>query len=181
MIMRAKRKRNNAPTALPRRKATKKRYIIAALALISLAAVFGVCLMSYPSDPVVATDAGIPADSSKSDSSGAATSPKADEGRLQRLIGRWVRPDGGYIIEIKGIEGNGRLNAAYYNPNPINVARAEASVEGSDVRVFIELRDVNYPGCTYNLEHNSQTDQLFGQYYQAAVQETFEVVFSRLK
>ena len=46
---------------------------------------------------------------------------------------------------------------------------------------MIELRDVNYPGCTYTLEHNMQTDQLFGQYYQAAVQETYEVVFSRLK
>jgi hypothetical protein len=31
------------------------------------------------------------------------------------------------------------------------------------------------------LEHNAQSDQLFGQYYQAAQQQTYEVVFSRVK
>jgi hypothetical protein len=40
---------------------------------------------------------------------------------------------------------------------------------------------VNYPGSTYTLEHNPQSDQLFGQYFQAAMQQTFEVVFARVK
>ena len=39
----------------------------------------------------------------------------------------------------------------------------------------------NPPGSTYNLELNPQTDQLFGQYFQATERETYEVVFSRLK
>jgi hypothetical protein len=47
--------------------------------------------------------------------------------------------------------------------------------------LVIELRDVNYPGCIYTLEHNPQSDQLFGQYFQAALQQTYEVVFSRVK
>jgi hypothetical protein len=43
------------------------------------------------------------------------------------------------------------------------------------------LRDVNYLGSTYTLEYNPESDQLFGQYFQAALQQTFEVVFSRQK
>jgi hypothetical protein len=53
--------------------------------------------------------------------------------------------------------------------------------ENGTSKVIIELQDVNYPGCTYSLEHNPQSDQLFGQYYQAAMQQTFEVVFTRVK
>jgi hypothetical protein len=45
----------------------------------------------------------------------------------------------------------------------------------------VELRDANYPGCTYNLKYDPQTDQLFGQYFQAALQETFDVTFARVK
>jgi hypothetical protein len=34
----------------------------------------------------------------------------------QRLIGQWVRPDGGYVLELKEIGDDGSLKAAYYNP-----------------------------------------------------------------
>ena len=74
-----------------------------------------------------------------------------------------------------------RWTPRYYNPNPINVSRAAAWREKGTTKVVVELRDTGYPGCTYTLEHNPQTDQLFGQYYQAAQQQTYEVVFSRLK
>ncbi len=171
--------KNNAPTALPRMKATKKKRIIGTLALMSLAALFGLGLLINPSDPVAIANAGEPADSPKPDLSGAAASSKADEGHLQKLMGRWVRPDGGYIIEIKGVEDNGRLKAAYYNPNPINVAWAEVSVEGPVVKVFIELRDVNYPGATYKLTYQVAEDQLTGEYYQPKLGETFNVRFIR--
>jgi uncharacterized protein (DUF2147 family) len=106
----------------------------------------------------------------------AAVSPE-----LAKLVGKWERPDGGYVVEIKGVDPSGKLDVAYYNPNPINVSRAVAWRDKGASKLVIELRDVNYPGCIYTLEHNSQTDQLFGQYYQAAVQETYEVVFTRLK
>ena len=98
-----------------------------------------------------------------------------------KLIGKWERPDGGYVLEVKGVDSSGKADVAYYNPNPINVSRAAAWREKGATKLVIELRDVGYPGCTYTLEHNPQSDQLFGQYFQAAQQATYEVVFARLK
>ena len=96
-------------------------------------------------------------------------------------MGKWQRPDGGYVLEIKSVDGSGKLEVAYFNPDPINVSRAAAWRDKGTSKLVIELRDVNYPGCIYTLEHNPQSDQLFGQYFQAALQETFEVVFSRMR
>jgi uncharacterized protein (DUF2147 family) len=100
---------------------------------------------------------------------------------LAKLVGQWQRPDGGYIVEIKSVDPSGKLEAGYFNPNPINVSRAAAWRDQGTTKLVIELRDVNYPGSTYTLEHNPQSDQLFGQYFQAAMQQTFEVVFARVK
>ncbi len=100
---------------------------------------------------------------------------------FQRLMGQWQRPDGGYVIDIMKIEANGKMQAGYYNPRPIHVARAEAADEGAAIAVFIELNDVNYPGSTYTLRYDPANDQLHGVYYQAALQESFEVVFVRMK
>lgn len=99
----------------------------------------------------------------------------------QKLKGKWLRPDGGYIIEIKKLDDNGKMDAAYYNPKPIHVARAEATRNGADIKVFIELRDVNYPGSTYTLTYEPGSDQLKGIYFQAVQQQSYEVVFIRLK
>lgn len=98
---------------------------------------------------------------------------------FQKLKGKWLRPDGGYIIEIKSVDGDGKLEAAYLNPKPIHVAKAEASLDGATVKVFIELRDVNYPGSTYKLIYVPENDQFSGIYYQALQQQSFEVVFVR--
>jgi uncharacterized protein (DUF2147 family) len=111
----------------------------------------------------------------------AATPAAAVSPELAKLVGKWERPDGGYVVEIKGVDASGKLDVAYFNPNPINVSRAAAWRDKGTTKAVIELRDVNYPGCTYTLEHNPQTDQLFGQYFQAALQQTYEVVFSRVK
>jgi hypothetical protein len=100
---------------------------------------------------------------------------------LVKLMGKWQRPDGGYVVEVKSVDSGGKLDVAYFNPSPIKVSRAAAWRDKGTTKVVIELRDVNYPGCIYNLEHNPQSDQLSGQYYQAAIQETYEVVFTRLK
>ncbi|OGR31583.1 MAG: hypothetical protein A2139_13870 [Desulfobacca sp. RBG_16_60_12] len=70
---------------------------------------------------------------------------------------------------------------AYFNPRPINVSRAEAAQEGTTTKVFIELRDTNYPGSTYTLAYDPQSDQLKGVYFQAALQQSFDVVFVRMK
>ena len=99
----------------------------------------------------------------------------------KRLIGHWERPDGGYILEINEIVKDGVLKAAYYNPRPINVARAEFSRKDNALMVFIELRDVNYPGSKYNLKYDPKTDKLIGTYFQAVQGETYDVEFSRSK
>ncbi len=107
-----------------------------------------------------------------------AAASKAD---FQKLKGKWQRPDGGYVVEVKSVDDNGRMDASYHNPQPINVSKAEASQDGATIKVFIELRDVNYPGSTYDLTYDPQTDQLKGIYFQAALQQRYEVVFVRMK
>jgi uncharacterized protein (DUF2147 family) len=100
---------------------------------------------------------------------------------FQVLKGRWQRPDGGYVIEIKNIDRIGKMEAAYFNPMPIHVAKANAARDGNTTKIFIELRDVNYPGSTYNLTYDPKSDQLKGTYFQAVLKQTFEVEFARLK
>ena len=112
----------------------------------------------------------------------AADAPKpAAQVESKRLIGHWERPDGGYILEINEILKDGKLKAAYYNPRPINVARAEFSTKEGTLSVFIELRDVNYPGSKYNLKYDTKSDKLIGTYFQAVQRETYNVEFSRSK
>jgi hypothetical protein len=112
----------------------------------------------------------------------AADTPKpASQVDSKRLIGHWERPDGGYILEINEIVKDGILRAAYYNPRPINVARAEFSRKDNALMVYIELRDVNYPGSKYNLKYDPGTDRLVGTYFQAVQGETYAVEFSRSK
>jgi hypothetical protein len=72
------------------------------------------------------------------------------------------------------------MSAAYFNPQPINVAKAEASEGGGAVHIFIELRDVNYPGSTYTLTYDAANDYLKGIYFQAGIGQAFEVYFVRL-
>jgi hypothetical protein len=47
--------------------------------------------------------------------------------------------------------------------------------------VFIELQDQGYPGSTYTLNYNPAEDSLVGFYYQAVMQQNFDVVFARVK
>jgi hypothetical protein len=102
-------------------------------------------------------------------------------GGFDKLNGRWLRPDGGYVLEIRSVDASGKIDAAYLNPRPINIAKAEATRDGSSVRVFIELRAPNYPGSTYTLTYDEQQDQLKGTYFQAAQQQNFDVAFVRMK
>jgi hypothetical protein len=111
----------------------------------------------------------------------APSAAKVEEVNVERLVGRWLRPDGGYILEIRRGHASGHLDAAYFNPRPIHVARAEWRREGGRLHVFIELRDVNYPGSTYTLDFSSERDRLVGAYFQAAQQQTFDVEFVRQK
>ena len=96
------------------------------------------------------------------------------------LVGRWVRTDSPYVIEIRGVGRDGSMEAAYFNPRPINVSRATARRESGELQVFVELRDVNYPGATYNLAYNRSQDVLQGIYFQPALGQGFDVSFARV-
>lgn len=95
------------------------------------------------------------------------------------LKGAWVRPDGGYVIQIKGVGTDGALDAMYFNPAPLPFARAQASVDGALLRVSLELRAGGYGGSTYELAYDPATDRLKGVYYQAVAKQRFEVAFAR--
>ncbi|MGA6924475.1 MAG: hypothetical protein WBY88_02270 [Desulfosarcina sp.] len=97
------------------------------------------------------------------------------------LIGRWQRTDGGYVIEIKRIAADGAMQADYYNPNPIHVARAAASLFKEHLKVEVELQDTGYPGSTYTLLYDPKKDALLGLYYQAVQRQNYDVVFVRMK
>lgn len=99
---------------------------------------------------------------------------------FQKVQGRWQRTDGGYIIDIRSVDAAGKMRAAYYNPRPINVAKAEASLDGGLVKIVLELRDVNYPGSIYTLTYDKAADRLTGSYFQAVERATFEVFFTRM-
>jgi hypothetical protein len=104
----------------------------------------------------------------------------ADQG-FEKLEGRWRRADGGYVLDIRKVRPDGAIDAAYLNPRPINVSKAQATLDGATVRVFVELRAPNYPGSTYTLTYDSKRDELYGVYYQAVEGRSFDVVFARMK
>jgi len=94
-------------------------------------------------------------------------------------MGRWLREDGGYVLEIRGGATGGMLEARYFNPRSIHVSRA-AWYEGAGVlQVLVELNDTGYPGATYVLRHDPKSDRLVGQYTQPAMQQAFEIEFVR--
>lgn len=100
---------------------------------------------------------------------------------IKRLEGRWLRPDGGYVLEIRSASPDGKLDVGYFNPNPIHVGRAEWVEKDSKLYALVELQDVNYPGSTYGLEYIVAQDRLVGTYYQAQEKTTFDVEFVREK
>jgi hypothetical protein len=107
------------------------------------------------------------------------TQPVA-EGDPANLVGTWLRPDGGYVLEIRAATADGKLDAGYFNPNPIHVSQATwRKNEGGGLYVFIELRDTGYPGATYKLNYQKVTDQLTGAYHQPTHGQTFAVEFVR--
>ncbi len=98
---------------------------------------------------------------------------------VQRLEGRWVRPDGGYILELRDVHEGGSPKAAYFNPRPIKVSQAVWTRQGGKISVWVELRDGNYPGSTYNLEYDPGSDRLKGNYFQAVEKQTYGIQFVR--
>ncbi len=96
-----------------------------------------------------------------------------------QLIGQWLRQDGGYLIDIDKINDDGTMEVAYYNPKNINVSQATVSLEKQGLKMFIELRDANYPGSTYTLHYLPKRDILGGTYFHAVSKRNYQVIFIR--
>ena len=94
------------------------------------------------------------------------------------IQGRWIRTDAPYVIELRHAK-DGSLQAAYFNPKPINVGKTEIAEQGGMVQVMVELQDVNYPGSTYVLSYDRSQDLLQGIYFHPATKQSYEVGFVR--
>jgi hypothetical protein len=97
------------------------------------------------------------------------------------LVGDWVRTDASYLIKINSVSVDGTLDAQYFNPKSINVGSAVWEENYGNLRIIIELQDVNYPGSKYTLNYLPDRDILAGEYYQAVQGATFYVEFNRSK
>jgi hypothetical protein len=99
---------------------------------------------------------------------------------VSSVLGNWLREDGGYQLRLTRDSDGEKLRAAYFNPQPINVSFASATNDSGTLKLRVELQDLNYPGCVYTLVHDRSNDRLLGTYFQAALNETFEVIFVRM-
>ena len=95
------------------------------------------------------------------------------------LTGDWVRTDASYFVKIIKVNEDRTLDAQYFNPNPINIGKANWEESYGNLKIIIELRDVNYPGSIYTLNYLPDRDILAGEYYQAVEGLTFYVEFTR--
>jgi hypothetical protein len=95
------------------------------------------------------------------------------------IIGEWVRYDGDYTLRVREVKLDGSADVRYFNPGEIHVAESSVSVQKGLVKLFVKLQDRGYPGSTYELYYYAQKDALAGFYYQAAMRQTFEVIFFR--
>ncbi len=111
----------------------------------------------------------------------AETAASAEKPDFKVIVGEWVRSDGGYLVRIRDVNPDGSVDAGYFNPGKINIAEANVSLWKGMVKLFIKLQDKGYPGSTYTLYYYPEKDALAGFYYQAAVGQTYEVVFFRKK
>jgi len=106
---------------------------------------------------------------------------KTKEINQKVLIGNWARTDSDYKIKISEVGKEGKLIAGYFNPKSINVSIATWKNEKGVIKIYIELRDENYPGSNYNLTYYPEKDMLSGKYFQAVTGETYDILFTRVK
>lgn len=99
----------------------------------------------------------------------------------KQIEGRWVREDGGYMLVLQDIKPDGSMKAFYFNPRQINVHEATWKFEDNRLHLYVELRDVNYPGSNYTLMYRTANDILWGSYYQAVQKQSLDVYFVRGK
>ena len=105
----------------------------------------------------------------------------ASETTFEPLKGRWIRLDGNYGLQIINVEPSKKIEAAYFNPRPINVSEAQAKEKEGKLEVFVKLEDRGYPGSTYTLTYDPKRDELQGTYFHAGLKRNYQVTFVRFK
>jgi len=127
----------------------------------------------------VACSSNDPATKERATTTSAPPNPNAAD--LEKLVGRWLRNDMSYMIEIASAATDGKLEARYLNPQPIHVSKAEAKPVNGALEVLVELTDRGYPGSFYTLTYSPGEDLLRGVYHHLGLQQNFDVVFFRFK
>ncbi|MHC4293412.1 MAG: hypothetical protein ACYSTX_03885 [Planctomycetota bacterium] len=156
---------------------SRKRFIITC---VLIAAVVVVCVFIIRRMKVSGSTEPVSSEGSRWESMPAAEAV-SETVDLQRLVGQWTRTDSPYVIDIRQVSEDGTMAASYYNPRSINVSIAKAENKNGTLEVFVELRDTGYPGSNYSLKYNPRNDALEGIYFQAALQQKFNVVFMRMR
>jgi len=133
---------------------------------------------SKPAPTTAAQPTATPAGGTTTAASAAAPTAAVPE-TVRKLLGRWMRSDGGYTLELRRADLSGVLDAGYFNPKSIHVSRAVWMQGGGGFQVAVELNDVGYPGATYLLNYDAQSDRLVGKYTQPAMQQSFDIEFVR--
>jgi hypothetical protein len=164
------RKPHHNPKAPPVAKKKNPLWII--IPVIAVASLGGALWRNYTTDK-----------STTNSTSAAAPSIVPAKADQDLLVGRWERTDsdGAYVIEIKSAGSDGKLEASYFNPNPIKVGRTEWQKKNNILGVMVELRDINYPGSTYTLNFIPGENRMTGNYYQAVEGANFDVEFVRIR
>ena len=80
-------------------------------------------------------------------------------------------------VSIFGPRNGGRR--IRYGPERVFAPFQQNDRLTGNLEVFIELRDINYPGSTYTLTYDRQNDILHGTYFQATMQQTYDIAFTR--
>jgi hypothetical protein len=155
-----KRQRSKKDNKLEKTAAAKRRPRLSPLFFLTAAIVVLVVFISWQLKSPSSSSVAHPVTETKAVNS----ARTASNSEFEKLKGRWRRPDGGYIMAINSIADNGAMDAAYFNPYPIHVGNAVASWDGSLTKVFLELRDIKYPGSTYTLTYDPSSDRLQGIY-----------------
>ena len=97
------------------------------------------------------------------------------------IIGEWTRTDASYQLKISSLSDDGSMKAEYFNPRPINVSKSTWELSAGLLKIYVELRDQNYPGSNYALTYYPERDSLGGTYFQAVERVTYNVGFIKNK
>jgi hypothetical protein len=155
---------------------------VAGILVLALAGVTAVTVYRFHNggdgDAVASSPAAGPQSAGVSPAAPAGSAPS--EAQRKNLVGRWRRADANYVLEIRAVAADGAIDAAYLNPRPIHVAKAQATAEAGKTSVLVELRDRLYPGSYYTLVYDPRDDRLAGVFHHLGLHRDFDVLFTRI-